>query len=84
MILEAIRALILIAMVIVLALLILPTLTDKNREYKVFITYTTGERDTMTLIGSYPKIGKSGCVYDYTADTYICGVRKITVTEVGR
>lgn len=46
-------------------------------------TYTTGHRDTMTLITDhYPKVEKNGCLFDYSERTYICGVRKILVREI--
>lgn len=57
---------------------------QENHKYKVNITYTTGEVETLIMIQHVPpKIEKNGCLYDYYEKTYICGVRKIYVLEAG-
>lgn len=57
---------------------------EENHKYEVKITYTTGQKDTLTMISPHhPKVEKTGCLYDYSERTYICGVRKIFVRETG-
>ena len=69
---------------IFIASIILFGCQEENRKYRVLITYTTGQRDTMTMITPHhPKVEKNGCLYDYSERTYICGVRKIYVRETG-
>lgn len=68
--------------IIVFICAILSGCADENHKYEVKITYITGQQDTLTMIGpSYPKVERSGCLYDYSGRTYICGVRKIFVRE---
>lgn len=70
--------------IILFLLTILFGCEDENHKYEVKVTYTTGQRDTITMIQPHhPKVEKNGCLYDYSERTYICGVRKIVVRETG-
>lgn len=57
--------------------------SEGDRMYEVKITYTTGQKDILTIISPHhPKVEKNGCLYDYSERTYICGVRRIAVREI--
>lgn len=65
-------------------LLLLASCEPPNHKYRVVITYTTGQQDTLQMVQNlYPRVERNGCLYDQYEHTYICGVRKVHVKELG-
>lgn len=51
-----------------------------NKEYKLFVVYTDGSRDTITYTGREPYLTQRGCIDTYSNrnSTLACGVSYFT------